>query len=174
MDVGGLFEAHRSEIRRHIRKLVRDHDDQLIDDLEGEVWLRVVESADRYVDRGLTVRPWLYRVAQNVVLDRVRRSQVRPSTSLDRLVEAYGDHTAAPESAVEHVGNDEIADQLLALADPRQQDVLRARYLDDLSVTETAERLGLVSANVVKQVAHRGLARIRRHAPAEMLGEIAG
>ena len=47
------------------------------EDLLGEMTLKLVRQLEKYDDRG-RFEPWLFRIAANMVRDRIRRLKVRP------------------------------------------------------------------------------------------------
>lgn len=65
-----------------------------------------------------------------------------------------------------------VGEELRAALDrlpTRQRDVLLLRFVEDLDVATTAQRLGL-SVPAVKMTQHRGTARLRILLPAEVVG----
>jgi RNA polymerase sigma-70 factor, ECF subfamily len=71
------MRRHEAEIMRFLVRSTRDHDDAL--DLFQETWLRAYRAYPR-LDSAAGLRPWLYRIATNLCLNRtrarVRRSRV--------------------------------------------------------------------------------------------------
>ena len=76
------LHRHEGEIMRFLVRSTRDHDDAL--DLFQETWLRAYRAYPR-LDSAAGLRPWLYRIATNLCLNRtrarVRRSRVIAETS---------------------------------------------------------------------------------------------
>jgi RNA polymerase sigma-70 factor (sigma-E family) len=103
-------------------------------------------------------RAFCRRVMHNIVIDKARAEQRRPSPV--RLVEAHdhGDPRAADSaSAIElrHV----LLGALRTLT-PQQRAIVVLRYFDDRSPNEVAELLG-VSEGTVKSTASRAMAQLR-------------
>jgi len=119
--------------------------------------LEVRDIPDRF-------RPWLYRTARNHCLNllraRVRRKdgQVLPAES--RVDAALTGHLTGMARA-ELRGR--LAELVAALSDA-QREVLRLRYVEDLSRTEIAEVLE-ESESVIKSRLFEGLKRLRHLAP---------
>jgi RNA polymerase sigma factor (sigma-70 family) len=92
-------EGMRALLRRHggavrfvlARHAVRRHD---LDDLLQETWLKVYRARDRIARDAAGLRPWLFRVARNTLLDHLRRR--RPQTA------PVEDAPVRPDRAVEH------------------------------------------------------------------------
>ncbi|MEI7779324.1 MAG: sigma-70 family RNA polymerase sigma factor [Actinomycetes bacterium] len=102
------------------------------------------------------MRSWLFTVARNLVVDLQRAAGARPSESpLD--VETQ---LAANDRSLDQVlAALEIADAMQALS-PEHRSVIEELYLKDLSVTETAQKLG-VPVGTVKSRAYYALRALR-------------
>lgn len=116
-------------------------------------WPRIRGDAEPYVRRVL----YLDQVS------RWRRRSGRPEFPVAVLPDV-GEHDSEHDSEHEVDLRLLLRGALLALP-PRQRAVLTLRYLEDLSVTQTAELLGCHAGTVASQTA-RGLARLRRLVPA--------
>ena len=99
------LHRHEGEIMRFLVRSTRDHDDAL--DLFQETWLRAYRAYPR-LDSAAGLRPWLYRIATNLCLNRtrarVRRSRVIAETSVAdegqlALATAQTNH-ASPEGVI--------------------------------------------------------------------------
>ena len=75
---------YERELMRFLLRTTRDHDDAL--DLFQETWLRAYRSWPK-LESGAGLRPWLYRIATNLCLnrtrDRMRRSRVIGDEEID-------------------------------------------------------------------------------------------
>jgi RNA polymerase sigma-70 factor (ECF subfamily) len=107
-------------------------------------------------DRG-SIGGWLYTVARNIALDRIRARQARP-TEVD---ESYG--SAAAWSVTDHA--DETVDavfvaRVLAVLSPNHRAVLREVYYADRTCGEAAKVLG-IPEGTVKSRLYYALRRLR-------------
>ena len=137
------------------------------DDAVQEAFLKAYAALDRFRD-GAPVRPWLLRIVTNEARNR-RRSAGRRAGLAQRAGEFAGPATApSPESRV--VADETRATLLAALNELRNEDreVIGARYLLELSESETADALG-IPRGTVKSRTSRALGRLR-----EALGEVDG
>jgi RNA polymerase sigma-70 factor (ECF subfamily) len=127
-------------------------------DVTSETFHRLLDALKNGGGPRTNLSAWLYRVAHNVVVDIYRRQPDDPPASLED-VDLAG--SADQEHRAEH--NDRVAwarralDQLTDL----QQQVIVLRYLESLSLTETAEVMNK-TVNAVKALQHRGVAHLRR------------
>ena len=69
------LRRHEAEIMRFLVRSTKDHDDAL--DLFQETWLRAYRAYPK-LDSAAGLRPWLYRIATNLCLNRTR-GQIRRS-----------------------------------------------------------------------------------------------
>ena len=114
------------------------------EDVVQDVFVRAHAALTGGDDRDLALKPWLYRMTRNRVIDVLRRRD-RSSESLD--AESAAEHAAPPSAEpAQAVGRREALRALLAdLAElPEQQrDALLMRELEGLSHTSVAAELGV-------------------------------
>src|SRR6202049_2274005 len=85
--------------------------------------------------RELKQKPWLHRIAVNVVRNRARGAKPRTA----ELNGSESDHAPGPESrALQHAEMDDLACRLAALP-PRYREAVVLRYVRELSYEEVAE-----------------------------------
>lgn len=150
-----IYERYAPAIYRYI--LFRVREIELAEDLQAEVFLRMLEGIDRYEDRGWPVSSWLYRIAHDRTIDTMRRHSKRHQVPL----EDWEGSCDGPEQAVSaRLEHEELCGMLNNLtADQRQ--VIQLRFLADMSVQEVATRLGR-SEGAVKGLQHRGIQSLVR------------
>ena len=105
------------------------------------------------------VEPYVKRILYNDSVSRWRRPHRRAETSVASPPEQVGWHDSAAHADLRLV----VRQALLSLP-PRQRAVLVLRYLEDLTVHETAEVLGCRPGTVASQAA-RALAKLRDLVP---------
>ncbi|MBY5163233.1 RNA polymerase sigma factor, partial [Salsipaludibacter albus] len=142
----GDDDAAAELVRRHIDAvhrflLARGRDPEVAADLVQETFRRAVSSLTSIEDhRGGSLLPWLITVAGNLVRDHFRSAAVAR-----RAAEPPSPDLAAADPGPEHaLERSEQADAAAALLDalsPSHRDVLRMRFLEGLTVQETADRL---------------------------------
>src|SRR5436190_19231753 len=59
-----LYEQYSPLVYRFLRRRL-DGSDEIVEDLAEDVFVKVYEKLDRYVERGLPFTAWLYRIAHN-------------------------------------------------------------------------------------------------------------
>lgn len=149
-------DSHANELFRHVMLRIRDR--EVAHDIVQESFARTWD----YIAKGKQVdylRAFLYRVANNLIVDTVRR---RHTTSLDAKVEDDG--YEVPDEATRdpsEIGDARKALKLLSLLDPDARTVVAMRFIDGLSPKEISRALRL-SENVVSVRIHRAIERLKR------------
>lgn len=157
-----LYEAYSPLVFRFLRRRV-EGSDEVVEDLTEDVFLKVYEKLDRYVERGLPFTAWLYRIAHNHLVDYIRQRPRYNAHSLDEVAEVA--ERSAP-SAFGQVLDQQALEPALARLTPEQRRAVELRFLEGLSVAETSNAMGR-SEEAVKKLQARALANLRRHlAPA--------
>ncbi|WP_020579035.1 SigE family RNA polymerase sigma factor [Actinopolymorpha alba] len=106
--------------------------------------------------------------ARRAVISAVIDDARRPWRRRERVVESFPEDTATTDGSFAGIDNSLAMVEALRELPPRQRAVLVLRYLDDLSVEQTAEVLQ-IDPGTVKSQTSRGLANLRR-----LLGPLAG
>ncbi len=79
-----LYEQYSPVVYRFLRRRL-DGSDEVVQDLTADVFVKVYEKLDRYVERGLPFTAWLYRIAHNHLVDYLRTlPATRPARSTRR------------------------------------------------------------------------------------------
>ncbi|MBQ2278825.1 MAG: sigma-70 family RNA polymerase sigma factor [Clostridia bacterium] len=148
--------------------LVRKHTDnrETAEDIVQEVWLRAFRVYDSYVEDG-RIRHWLSRIALNLIRNTVSRTPQTPRLSLDAPsgdddpLYTYLSDGMSPE---EDLLRRELIGEVLAAAaklPEAQRQVVTFRYLNGLSVDETAAVMG-IPKGTVKSKSHYAISEIRK------------
>jgi RNA polymerase sigma-70 factor (ECF subfamily) len=152
--ISALYERYASQIHRYIAS--RLGDPVLAEDVCGDVFVKVLESLDRYEDRGWPFSAWLYRIAYARTVDVMRQARRRPAIPLDETL--LGTLDPPDEAIMTRVAYHEIKGVMSVLTS-EQRLVLRLRFDEDRSLAEIAQSLGR-SVGSIKALQHRGLARL--------------
>ena len=152
---GVLYERYHLSVYRYITYRTQRQD--AAEDLTAEVFLNAWKSIERYEDRGVSVRSWLLRLAQNEVIDFYRTQRNETTLPEDGPMMPTQD---GPEGALElQVGQTILLQAISRLNDEWQQLIL-LRFVEGLSFEEIGVVMGKQS-NACRQMQHRALARLR-------------
>jgi RNA polymerase sigma-70 factor (ECF subfamily) len=149
-----VYDEHVVGIYRFIYARVGNRPDA--EDLTAQVFVRAVEQLDTTRQPG-QIAAWLYRVAQNAIADYWRAFYRLPVIGVDHV--APGWEPADDGDRREPSPDDRAAlrvETLLRGLPDRYRRVLELRFLQRLSVAETATAMGISSGNA-KVLQYRAL-----------------
>jgi RNA polymerase sigma-70 factor (ECF subfamily) len=155
-----LYRLHHLEVFRFVRARVRNS--AVAEDLTSDVFVRAWTGVSRFVWNGGGFGAWLATIARNRVVDWHKSAEVSRTSAYAEVPERRDDDRFAdPADAVPaSMEAAELHAAILTLT-PAQADAVLYRYIDDLSVRETGERLGLQDG-AVKALCYRATANLRR------------
>jgi RNA polymerase sigma-70 factor, ECF subfamily len=165
---GRLFDTYVDTVHRYIRYRVSDH--SLAEDLTSETFLRALRRISSYTWQGKDFGAWLVTIARNLIADHFKSSRYRLELSTSDLVEAGADRSqAGPEDQVLAGITNEVLLEAVTRLNPEQQECIVLRFLQGMSVAETAAVLGK-NDGAVKALQYRAVKALGRLLPAELLG----
>ena len=158
-----IYDKYHQDIYRFVFYMVKDK--QLCDDLVQDIYIRVLQSLSTFRGES-SKKTWLLSIARHVVIDYFRSQKSKRNYILDffnwhEKGESIQDHLPLPDDIV--IKNEEINKvyHYLDQCTPDQKSVLILRFIQSLSIQETAEVLNF-SISKVKTTQHRGLKVIRK------------
>lgn len=151
-----IYERYYNNIFTYI--YYRVDDEALAEDLAADVFVRALESIGSFTLReGVPFSAWLFRIANNLVIDQYRLPKESDIIMEDGLV-------SGAEGPAEIVDKTLTAEQLrgalLHLTEDQRQAIV-LRYVDGLKYQEIAHVLGK-SEGAIKGLLHRGVASLGR------------
>ncbi|MFN0071191.1 MAG: sigma-70 family RNA polymerase sigma factor [Chloroflexota bacterium] len=152
-----LYEAHAPRLYRYFLPRVSGQP-QIAEDLTEEVFVRVLERFNQYEDRGLPFGAWLFRIAHNLLIDSRRRAPKQPLVNIDECDDI--DSPSALGSLDQALDQHELAQAMQRLT-AEQQRVIQLRFLDGLTIADTAN-LMIKTEESVKKLQARALHAMRR------------
>ncbi len=156
---GQLYTDYAGRVSRFVGNRLRDRG--AVEDLTSETFARALRRIDSVSDQGRDVGAWLTVIARNLVLDHVKSSRHRLETTTAEIDDTNSDDRQdSPEQAV--IRRDAAADvrRRVAQLPTDQQECIRLRYFQDLSIAETAAVMGR-NDGAIKALAHRGIEGLR-------------
>lgn len=163
-----LVDAYARRLHGFLYRLTGSR--QETEDLLQEVFLRLVRNISSYAHDG-RFEAWLFRIAANLVRDRVRRKQRRPAM----IVRASGENTDGANDAVDDLAGDEpsadanmlhgeAVDALnaaLGQLSDAEREVVVMRHYSQMSFKEIAAETGVPLGTALAR-GHRGLEKLRK------------
>ncbi len=158
---GMLYDHYNTSVYRFVYYRVGSV--ALAEDLTSETFFRALRSMSSFKWQGKDFGAWLMTIARNLTADHYKAGRTR----LEFATEDMGAHDSAtegPENAVLASLTNEALLQALGELPPEQQECLVMRFLQGLSIAETAKVLGR-SDGAVKQLQLRGVRNLAKLLP---------
>jgi RNA polymerase sigma-70 factor (ECF subfamily) len=142
------FVASYAELSRHIsRRFGRDLDPQ---DVMQDTYLRLQTiPAETEI---LNPRSYLFRMAGNLAIDRMRAQPAQSSIGTVEELEDAPDEGASPERIIDYRQRLEHLQRAIATLPPRQKQVLLMHKFDGLTHAQIAAELGITKSAVEKLI----------------------
>lgn len=158
---GQLFDHYHPSVYRFL--YYRTRSQTLAEDLASETFFRALRSMNNFRWQGKDFGAWLMTIARNLTTDHFKAGRTR----LEQTTEDMGVHddsTEGPESAVlASLTNESLLSALKQLP-KEQQECLIMRFLQGMSIAETARVLAR-SDGAVKQLQLRGVRNLAKLLP---------
>ena len=158
---GMLYDHYQASVYRFL--FYRTRSSQLAEDLTSETFFRALRSMSNFRWQGKDFGAWLMTIARNLATDHFKAGRTR----LEMTTEDMGQHddtTEGPESAVLASLTNEILLDALTRLPNEQRDCLVMRFLQGMSIAETAQVLGR-SDGAIKQLQLRGVRNLAKLMP---------
>jgi RNA polymerase sigma-70 factor, ECF subfamily len=158
---GLLYDHYQGSVYRFL--FYRTRSTQLAEDLTSETFFRALRSMNSFRWQGKDFGAWLMTIARNLCTDHFKAGRTRLEQTTEDM-SALDDTTEGPESAVLASLTNELLMKALAEIPDEQRDCLIMRFLQGLSIAETAAVLGR-SDGAVKQLQLRGVRNLAKLMP---------
>ncbi|MER6386058.1 sigma-70 family RNA polymerase sigma factor [Streptomyces sp. NPDC001250] len=150
-----LYERHGAVLRRFATRLLAG-DWHRAEDVLQEAAIRAWQHAEELDPTAVGVRPWLFAVIRNLVIDGYRGRQARPPEAGDPDLT-----TLSVPDGVDRVLTAQVVVDAMADLAPFQREVLLQLYYMGRTVTQTAELLG-VPPGTVKSRSYYAIRALRK------------
>jgi RNA polymerase sigma-70 factor (ECF subfamily) len=164
---GQLYDRYVDVVHRYIAYRVSNH--ALAEDLTSETFLRALRRISSYTWQGRDFGAWLVTIARNLIADHYKSSRYKLELATSDLVEAGAERSAdSPEDEVlTGITNTTLFEAVKKL-NPEQQECIVLRFLQGMSVAETATILGK-NENAIKALQYRAVKSLGRMLPKELV-----
>ncbi|MGH3308253.1 MAG: sigma-70 family RNA polymerase sigma factor [Nocardioides sp.] len=158
---GVLYDHYQSSVYRFL--FYRTRSVQLAEDLTSETFFRALRSMNNFRWQGKDFGAWLMTIARNLATDHFKAGRTRLELTTEDM-SAHDDATEGPEATVlAGLTNEILLGALKSLPD-EQRDCLIMRFLQGMSIAETAAVLGR-SDGAIKQLQLRGVRNLAKLMP---------
>jgi RNA polymerase sigma-70 factor (ECF subfamily) len=158
---GQLYDHYQPSVFRFL--FYRTRSRPVAEDLTSETFFRALRSLSGFTWQGRDFGAWLTTIARNLAADHFKAARTRLEMTTDDMSFHVGD-VASPETDVLHTLTTEALFAALAQLPQDQRDCVIMRFLQSLSIAETAEVLGR-SEGAVKQLQLRAVRNLAKAMP---------
>lgn len=150
---GRLYDIYVQPVYRYLYSRVGTTHDA--EDLTSQTFLAALEHLPRYRERG-QFAAWLFRIARSKLMDHFRGNRYEVE------LEAAERSVSGGDALVQVIQGEEIKriQSLIGNLNTEEQDLIRLRYVAELTFGEMADLLGK-REEAVKQSVYRLLARLK-------------
>ena len=158
---GLLYDHYQPSVYRFL--FYRTRSGTLAEDLTSETFFRALRSMNGFRWQGKDFGAWLMTIARNLATDHFKAGRTRLELTTEDMG-LHDDATEGPESTVLAGLTNELLLRALTELPPEQRDCLVMRFLQGMSIAETAAVLGR-SDGAVKQLQLRGVRNLAKLMP---------
>jgi RNA polymerase sigma-70 factor (ECF subfamily) len=155
---GLLYERYVDVVYRYV--YVRVGSAHLAEDLTSETFLRALRRMDSFSWQGRDIAAWFITIARNLITDNAKSARFRLEVTTADMLDA-DEQVDAPESEVLQRLRDTRLIEAVKNLKPEQAECVVLRFLQGLSLAETAKVLGK-SEGAVKQLQLRAVRALHR------------
>lgn len=149
-----IYEKYFPSIYRYIRLQVGDG--ETAEDIASEVFFKLISTVGRHNGPRETLRGWLFQVARHEVYRHYGKQRQFPKTALEEWLSSDIDLELQALRSVEI----EKAQRALGMLAPDQREVLVLRFVEAMSLEETASLMGR-TLSAVKSLQFRAVSTLR-------------
>lgn len=152
---GLLYDKYQPQIYRFIYLKVSHREEA--EDLTHQVFLKSWEKIDEYKSKEFPFSAWLYKIARNLIIDYYRLK--KNNISIDEIIESKIDDPVA--STIEKKLDAEKIKKAISRLNPKYQDVIILRFIEEFSLKETALILNKTEISI-KMLQHRAIKNLKK------------
>ncbi|MBM9461077.1 sigma-70 family RNA polymerase sigma factor [Nocardioides sp. zg-536] len=158
---GQLYDHYQPSVYRFL--YYRTRSVVVAEDLCSETFFRALRNMSSFRWQGKDFGAWLMTIARNLATDHFKAGRTRLELTTDDMGQ-HDDTTEGPENAVLAGLTNEVLLQSLTKLPNEQRDCLVMRFLQGMSIAETAAALGR-SDGAIKQLQLRGVRNLAKLMP---------
>lgn len=150
---GRIYDRYVDQVYRYLYYRVGSH--ALAEDLTSETFLRALRRIDSFSWQGRDIGAWFITIARNLVTDHIKSSRSRLEISSGHMLDVDQSDEGIEQKVLDRLQGAALLAALRQLK-AEQQECLILRFLQGLSVAETAEIMDR-SEGAIKQLQLRGV-----------------
>jgi len=151
---GELYSIYLDRIYRYVFHQVKDK--MTAEDITEEVFIKAWKAIDSCRGKEQTFLPWLYRIAQNQIIDNLRSGRKHPTIEIETVDTAGG-----PQLEAEGDWERQELLGMIACLPQNQRQVIILKFIEGLDNREIADIMGK-SQGAIRVSQMRALAKLRK------------
>ncbi|WP_371594658.1 ECF subfamily RNA polymerase sigma factor, BldN family [Streptomyces virginiae] len=160
---GRLYDQYSDTVYRYIYYRVGGK--ATAEDLTSETFLRALRRISTFTWQGRDFGAWLVTIARNLVADHFKSSRFRLEVTTGEMLDANEVERSPEDSVLESLSNAALLEAVRKL-NPQQQECVTLRFLQGLSVAETARVMGK-NEGAIKTLQYRAVRTLTQLLPGE-------
>ena len=141
-----LYLLHYQDVFNYCTRRLFDR--HSAEDVTSTVFFKVMHNLDSFDGRANDFRSWLFRIATNVCIDRLRSSYHRSIELKEEPLALWIDN----RSIENQIATRELLGQLSALLDRRSMEILSQHFVAGMDQEQVARSLGISRRAVAKRI----------------------
>ena len=158
---GELYRIYCDTVFRYIYYRVSTR--ALAEDLTSETFVRALRRITTFSWQGRDFGAWLVTIARNLVADYFKSSRFRLEVTTGEMLDSNECERSPEDSVLERLSNAALLEAVGRL-NPQQQECVTLRFLQGLSVAETARIMGK-NEGAIKTLQYRAVRTLARLLP---------
>ena len=160
---GELYDRYVDLVYRYVYYRVGSA--QVAEDLTSETFLRALRRLSSFTWQGRDVGAWFVTIARNLIADHYKSSRYRLEMTTDDVSESGAALSQeGPENAVLEAMQNKVLLEAVKQLNAEQQECIVLRFLQGLSVAETAQAMGK-NDGAIKALQYRAIRSLGRLLP---------
>jgi RNA polymerase sigma-70 factor (ECF subfamily) len=162
---GELYDRYVDLVFRYIYYRVGAR--ALAEDLTSETFLRALRRISSFTWQGRDVGAWFVTIARNLIADHYKSGRYRLEVATADMLDADQAEDGPEAAVLDSITNATLLDAVKEL-NPEQQECIVLRFLQGMSVAETALAMGK-NEGAIKALQYRAVRALGRLLPADMV-----
>lgn len=151
-----IYDRYVDVVYRYVYYRIGDRPQA--EDFTSETFVRALRRLDSFSYRGRDLGAWLVTIARNIIFDHVKSSRYRLEVVTGEIDDASQVQEGPENAVLEHLESRRLLRCVKQLGS-EQQECIVLRFLQGLSVAETADIMGK-NDGAIKALQHRAVRRL--------------
>ena len=150
MDFNKVIHTNKQNIKNIIRLITKEDNE----DLEQEVYIKILKNADKYQEKG-SIKSWISTIARNTSLDYLKSSYqkvFKTSTSDEYVMDSIKDKKITPENNVINLERQKKIIAAINNLKPKFKQVILICEIDGYTYEECAKKLNCPIGTVKSRI----------------------